>query len=729
MIESDIIITTFDKVEDIFSLEDTWEELHANCTNQSIYNSFDFVFESIKAYTDNETHEQIITLTNRLNSQLIAIFPMQFVHSKDPLSFKITTYEYTALDEIDKPYPVIREGYSDISWKAFIKHLNNNVKHWHRLLLTEMPLENTDLDLIHKLCEQYNLKFRIGSDGKGPIINLDNNWDTFEKQHKKMRKKIAKMKRDFTDQLDFKVYTNEWDVCLEQYIQLEKKGWKSEDNVGICRDDKTLSFYKSLFEKLSAKGNLYFGFLRVDKQLVSAEIAYSSGENVYFCHGCYDSDYEKYSPGMVSTSLLIKHFFSMDYTSGDFLCGYSGYLNSWSDKIIKTCSIYIDKSPNTIFVNRILKATRNKFNKLVLRKRSKNKEYKNFKYDAKYSSDNEVEIVSHLEAKNISESEWHELSRASLFPNPFYERWNLVPALEFLSNDKDLFLVLVRQKGKLVGLFPIEIKKCFYFAKIIQIWSHKHCFVSDPLLSVDIDFGEIIDLLNDRLNADWFYIPAHNRHLLNYGDNVFFHLKTRAGIFSDRNDSYTQHHKGKFLRENRRLYRNLSKNFDIKYVEHRNKAEGLERFKDLENKGWKHSRKTSIKSSKSISNYYDSLIADQAANDKIQFQELWANDQLIAASFRLTTGKHWFDVKTTYNEGFSQYSPGRLLELENLGQLDPNSFNIIDSCTSTDNYMINKIWPDQLTFQDSIVFHDNKKGRLWRFLFRLKNHFSSEPRL
>jgi len=57
---------------------------------------------------------------------------------------------------------------------------------------------------------------------------------------------------------------------------------------------------------------------------------------VYFSDGCYDQAYNKYSPGMVSTSFFIKHFYGNIYKKGDFLCGYAGYLDGWSDSLVKT---------------------------------------------------------------------------------------------------------------------------------------------------------------------------------------------------------------------------------------------------------------------------------------------------------------------------------------------------------------------------------------------------------
>jgi CelD/BcsL family acetyltransferase involved in cellulose biosynthesis len=159
-------------------------------------------------------------------------------------------------------------------------------------------------------------------------------------QHKKMRKKKRRMQRDFKDLLHFSINQRDWQWCLKQYASLEEKSWK-KGKVGISKNLETLNFYTRLFKRLHAAGDLYFGILTVDDVPVSAEIAYTCNKTVYFCHGCYDQAFKKYSPGMVSTSFFLEYFFNTNYTRGDFLCGFAGYLNDWSDTIIATNRIDI----------------------------------------------------------------------------------------------------------------------------------------------------------------------------------------------------------------------------------------------------------------------------------------------------------------------------------------------------------------------------------------------------
>lgn len=50
----DIRIQCFETNEEILSLKESWEELHKDCTQQSIYNSFGFINELIQAFQFSE---------------------------------------------------------------------------------------------------------------------------------------------------------------------------------------------------------------------------------------------------------------------------------------------------------------------------------------------------------------------------------------------------------------------------------------------------------------------------------------------------------------------------------------------------------------------------------------------------------------------------------------------------------------------------------------------------
>lgn len=324
-------------LNDIKKLESKWNTLHNNCLDPSTYNQFNFVYLSIKHFQCNDAKPFVLSI--HYQDQLIGIFFLQHC-LEHRMGIRVKVIEFCALDEIDKPFPVIHVNHIDRCWTGFFSFLNEN-RDWDILNLIEQ--NSTTIQSLSDLAQKNSMPYRINPDKSGPILDLSQPWDAFWSKHKKMRKKLYKMEKDFPDRMEFKVLTGL--ALLDDYIQVEQRSWK-QGKIGINSDPRTLSFYRSLIQQLNS--DAYIGILYIDDLPVSAEIAYACNDSLYFCHGCYDQTIEKYSPGMISTSLFLKYFMdSKCFRQGDFLVGYAGYLNAWSDIQLHTQRIDIYK-PNWV---------------------------------------------------------------------------------------------------------------------------------------------------------------------------------------------------------------------------------------------------------------------------------------------------------------------------------------------------------------------------------------------
>lgn len=318
-------------LEEFKDLEFGWKQLHTNCTNPSIYNHFDFVYNSIKNFDCSETEPFLLTI--HYKEELVGIFFLQHCIEKR-MGLKVRVMEYCALDEIDKPYPVIHVNHSNRCWEGFFNFIRSQ-NDWDVLVFMEQT-SNT-IKSLSKLAKQQNMTFRINPDNSGPVIDLSQSWEDFWSNHKKMRKKLYKMEKDFSERLRFQIETGS--ILLNDYIQVESQSWKG-GKVGISSNEQMLNFYHDMATTLDK--DFYVGVLYVDDQPISAEIAYACNDLLYFCQGCFDQSMNKYSPGMVSTCLFLKHFMNDGrFKSGDYLCGYAGYLNAWSDEQVHTQRIDI----------------------------------------------------------------------------------------------------------------------------------------------------------------------------------------------------------------------------------------------------------------------------------------------------------------------------------------------------------------------------------------------------
>ncbi len=109
-----------------------------------------------------------------------------------------------------------------------------------------------------------------------------------------------------------------------------------------------------------------------------------------------------------------------------------------------------------------------------------------------------------------------------------------------------------------------------------------------------------------------------------------------------------------------------------------------------------------------------------SSNRRVEFQGLFLKDEPLAISFRLVFNRCAYDLKTTYNEKYKHFYPGVVLELFNLKDLENYDINLVDSCTSSDNKVVNRLWPSQRKVYGCIFFSQHPLARLIKLAYRFK---------
>jgi hypothetical protein len=76
------------------------------------------------------------------------------------------------------------------------------------------------------------------------------------------------------------------------------------------------------------------------------------------------------------------------------------------------------------------------------------------------------------------------------------------------------------------------------------------------------------------------------------------------------------------------------------------------------------------------------------------------NDKPIAMKCNFLTRYGAFAFKIAFNEEFARYSPGVLLELENMHQINlMPEIEWMDSCAISEHFMINRLWTGRRTIE------------------------------
>jgi len=88
-------------------------------------------------------------------------------------------------------------------------------------------------------------------------------------------------------------------------------------------------------------------------------------------------------------------------------------------------------------------------------------------------------------------------------------------------------------------------------------------------------------------------------------------------------------------------------------------------------------------------------MAGAAAHGRLERLTLSLDGQPIAMLINLLTPPGAYSYKTAFDERYARYSPGVLVQRENLDLLDDAAVRWCDSCAAADHPMIDHIWRER----------------------------------
>lgn len=316
-------------------------------------------------------------------------------------------------------------------------------------------------------------------------------------------------------------------------------------------------------------------------------------------------------------------------------------------------------------------------------------------------------------------SRWDVLARAAAEPNPFLESWYLLPALRALDPNETVRIVLLESGDELVGLMPLANEKRYYRRPIPHLagWTHPNAFLGTPLIAAgheqafwrellawaDRNAGSALFLHLSELVLDGSVFKALTKVIAEQRrTGAIVHREERALLASDDapEDYFAAAMSGKKRKELRRQHNRLGEHGTVAFErlhDDTGLAEWTDAFLALEAGGWKGQAGSALALAETTSALFRSALAGAAAQGRLERLTLTLDGKPIAmlATFLCAPGA--FSYKTAFDESFAKFSPGVLLQCENLMILDRTDIAWTDSCASADHPMIDHIWRERRT--------------------------------
>ena len=341
-----------------------------------------------------------------------------------------------------------------------------------------------------------------------------------------------------------------------------------------------------------------------------------------------------------------------------------------------------------------------------------------------------AELRAHLPA-------WEDLSAHAIEPNPFYEPFMLLPALDAFGKNSVLQFVLIyavrRERDALLGLLPMERASRYKGLPLahLRLWMHRHCYLCTPLIRrgqarrclsgyldwLSTDDTGVVEWRN--VNGDGAFLTAFTE-LLADTDRAYVPYEFRRALLRPRRDSDSflkETHSRKARHELRRLERRLAERGDLEYHELQDRgdaAQWIDTFIDLESRGWKGRRGSALACRASDRHFFVRWTSEAARRGRLMMLALAVGGRTVAMKCNVLAGAGSYAFKITYDEDYARYSPGVLLEMENIRRfLARGDLQWMDSCADPGNWMMNHIWPDRRRIATLVMPGSNFAGPLF----------------
>ncbi len=308
--------------------------------------------------------------------------------------------------------------------------------------------------------------------------------------------------------------------------------------------------------------------------------------------------------------------------------------------------------------------------------------------------------------------EWDLLANQASEPNPFMERWYIEPALSHVA-PADVEIIAVHDGG-LMGIIALhgEANYAGLPLRHRRNWLNHNAFLGTPLVRKggEIRFWQLLLAHLDTLRGSDLFLhlsglptegpmAAALGHVCRAERRRFalVHREERAllehGLAPE---AYLETHvRGKKRKELRRQHKRLAEEGMLAF-ERLSGTEALDAWVDeflaLERAGWKGTNGSALSCAPGTEALFRHCLHGAAAAGKLERLALRLDGRAIAMLATFLSAPGAYSFKTAFDEDYARFSPGVLLQIENLALLERSDILWCDSCAAADHPMIDSLW-------------------------------------
>jgi CelD/BcsL family acetyltransferase involved in cellulose biosynthesis len=309
---------------------------------------------------------------------------------------------------------------------------------------------------------------------------------------------------------------------------------------------------------------------------------------------------------------------------------------------------------------------------------------------------------------------WRELVDEASEPNSFAEPWFVAAALDTLGQGCGISLFEAWRGERLIGVLPIAFERGYARLPVrhVQNWLHHQSFLGTPLVvrgEEETFWAALLDTLDRAPQArNLLHLkglveggPVHQGLLAAAAATgrpaATVYRETRAMLATDlpARAYYEAAIRPKKRKEMRRLQARLSEVGEILIRRLGSEAEldgWCDAFLALEKAGWKGRAGSALACDPVREAFFRRAVRGAWNAGRLDFLRLDLDRRPLAMLVSFLAAPGSFSFKTCFDEDYARFSPGVLLQIENLSILQRFGLEWADSCAIENHNMIDSLW-------------------------------------
>ncbi len=342
---------------------------------------------------------------------------------------------------------------------------------------------------------------------------------------------------------------------------------------------------------------------------------------------------------------------------------------------------------------------------------------------------------------------WERLAVHASEPNPFFEPWFLLPSLRQWDDAQRVAIKAWFADGRLAALIPVKRSADYYSHRVTHAagWLHANAFCGVPLIAAGHEdaFWRALLAHFDRFprRALFLHLPklpadgpvdaALNRVLSENRRAHYVAAEEGRAMLTGAADAAAYLEaamSAKKRKELRRQHNRLAEEGVLAFERVEGEAgvaQWAQEFLTLEAAGWKGAGGSALASAPDTRAMFTQTLAGAAAAGRLERLALRLDGRAIAMLVNFITAPGAYSFKTAFDEDYARFSPGMLLQLENLSLIERPDIHWADSCAAEGHPMIERLWRGKRRMVSRNIAIG---GRVRRAAFGLLKAYETRPR-